>query len=154
MQTLNEEYKSTIHEILRLSRDIRLYYDRSLEKYNIGIAHIFLLEYIAANPGTYANCLTDRFKAEKSTVSKSLRRLAEEGYIKSEADEDDRRARKLYPTPLAEAALKGINETQERLEGAIAASLAKEDLAMLKSLLARTRSSVISLEGAENEQQQ
>lgn len=148
----SEDYKTTVHGILRLSRDIRLYYDRSLEKYNIGIAHIFLLEYIAANPGTYANCLTDRFKAEKSTVSKSLRRLAEEGYIRAEADEDDHRARKLYPTPSSEEVLRGINETQERLEGALAASLGKTDLDTFGGLLARIEASVLSLEGEQNEQ--
>lgn len=153
MNTLNEEYKSAIHDILRLSRDIRLYYDRSLEKYNIGIAHTFLLEYIAANPGTYANCLTDRFRAEKSTVSKSLRRLAEEGYIKAVEDEDDRRARKLYPTPSAEEVLRGINETQERLEGSIASALGNTELDTLRILLARTEASVLSLEGEEDEQQ-
>lgn len=147
-----EEYKSTIHDILRLSRDIRLYYDRSLEKYNIGIAHIFILEYIAATPGTYANCLTDRFKAEKSTVSKSLRRLAEEGYIRAEADNDDHRARKLYPTASAGAVLKAINETQERLESSIAASFECNDITALRKMLSLIGCSVKSLEGADNEQ--
>ncbi|MDO4285293.1 MAG: winged helix DNA-binding protein [Eubacteriales bacterium] len=109
------DFNDTIRNILRIGRNIRVYYDRELQEYGIGWAQQHLLLHIYGNPGSTAQELRDVFLTEKSAISKGIRKLYEEGYVRIETDEQDRRAKRLYPTEKAEEAVRAIREIQSRM---------------------------------------
>ena len=118
-------------------KGIRIYYDRGLQKYKIGWAQQFLLEYIYTNPGIHSQTLTDTFYAEKSTISKGLKRLYEEGYIRIESDTSDHRSKKIYATEKADEVIKHIRHLQTRLHQSLEKNFSEQELSYLKCSLER-----------------
>lgn len=124
MQT---DFNHMIRDILRIGQNIRVLYDRELQKYHIGWAQQFLLLYIAEHPGVTAQELSGVFQAEKSTISKGLKRLKEEGYIRIKTDENDRRARRLDTTEEAAAVIACIVDIQKHLCERLAETITEEE---------------------------
>lgn len=124
---MQADFNHMIRDILRIGQNIRVLYDRELQKYHIGWAQQFLLLYIAEHPGVTAQELSDIFQADKSTISKGLKRLKEEGYIQIETDEKDRRARKLYSTETAATVTDCIVEVQRNLCERLADAISEEE---------------------------
>ncbi len=61
-----------------------------------------VLASIATGKATSAGAIIDRLQTDKSAVSRQVRQLEQLGLVESVRDEDDRRARVLVATPLAQ----------------------------------------------------
>lgn len=90
------------------------YMDEALKDYNIGSGqHFFLLD-INAYPGIMQHELRSGGYFDKSTVTRAVKRLEEQGYIIRKVDDKDKRNLRLYTTPKAEeviqVAIKAVKE--------------------------------------------
>ncbi|MFE6735192.1 MarR family winged helix-turn-helix transcriptional regulator [Microbacterium sp. NPDC057650] len=61
-----------------------------------------VLASIASGKATSAGAIIERLQTDKSTISRQVRQLEELGLVESVRDPDDRRARRLVATPLAQ----------------------------------------------------
>lgn len=129
------KFDEAIRDILRIGRNIRLYYDRELQKHRIGWSQQFLLVYIFEHPSVTAQELTEVFLAEKSTISKGIKKLCEEGYVRIEEDRQDRRAKRLYPTTSAKEVVSYIGALQEKLNEALSAQLSAVEKERMEAAL-------------------
>lgn len=129
------KFEDSIRDILRIGRNIRLYYDRELQKYHIGWSQQFLLQYIFQHPGVTAQELSEVFLAEKSTISKGIKKLCEEGYVQIEEDSRDRRAKKLYPSQTTGEVVSYIGVLQERLNETLAEQIASIEKEQMERML-------------------
>ena len=62
-----------------------------------GCHHPFVL-YLTRNPGVSQDAIARGLCLNKSTVARSLSYLEEHGYVRREADADDKRVLRVYPT--------------------------------------------------------
>lgn len=132
---MEETLERAIRDILRIGRDIRLYYDRELQLYHIGWAQQFILCYIFEHPGVSSQELSEVFLAEKSTISKGIKKLCKESYVEIKEDAQDRRMKRLYPTLQAEEVVNYIGELQEKMQEQLDRNLTSIEKNQLSSLL-------------------
>lgn len=104
-----------------LSKDISIayrmsnsFFDARLTPFHIGCGQQFFLLEIAKRPGIGQHELRFDGNFDKSTITRALKKLEEEGYILREIDKKDKRILRLYPTkaaaPVIEATKASIME--------------------------------------------
>lgn len=81
-----------------LYRSNQRYFDDILSDYNIGYAHLIFLIEIYEHEGISMNELAESGSFDKGTVTKSIQKLLELGYVKIEVNENDRRSKLLFTT--------------------------------------------------------
>ena len=91
-------------------RLMRMYYDRGLSEYEIGWGQQFYVEYIYDHPGATPQEMASYIRVDKATLTKSMKKLSEIGYIHIAVDEKDRRIRHLYLTEAAVPAAEQIKK--------------------------------------------
>jgi DNA-binding MarR family transcriptional regulator len=83
-------------EIAHLARDIDLYLSKKLDKYNMGSGQFKIFINIAKNEGICQDKLAEKLGVDKTTITKSIKKLIENNYVIREKDEKDKRYYKLY----------------------------------------------------------
>ena len=78
-----------------LNRLMRMYYDRGLSDFEIGWGQQFYVEYLYDHPGASPQEMTEYIRVDKATLTKTIRKLTEVGYIRVAGDEKDRRVKHL-----------------------------------------------------------
>ena len=91
-------------------RLMRMYYDRGLSEYEIGWGQQFYVEYIYDHPGATPQEMASYIRVDKATLTKTMKKLSEIGYIHIAVDEKDRRIRHLYLTEAAVPAAEQIKK--------------------------------------------
>lgn len=88
-----------------------------LKDYDIDVGQIFLLWYIHHNDGISQEQVAQNFHLDKATVSKNVKRLMRQGYLRKTVNPKDQRERQLSATkqakvlsPQLENILKDINK--------------------------------------------
>lgn len=81
-----------------LYRCAQKFYDKQLEDYQIGAGQILFLILIYENEGITMQNLAYKGAFDKGTITKSIQKLEELGYVKSVPRKDDKRVRCLYTT--------------------------------------------------------
>lgn len=126
----------------------QMYFNERLAPYHLGAGQQFFMSRIAAAPGISMAELAQIGTFDNGTVTRAVRRLADEGYIRMEGSEADRRVKRLYPTekgealvePLAkmraewfEAVTQGFTEEEKLLSGALLGRMAENARACVQS---------------------
>lgn len=98
--------------------------DLVLERYGFGRAHHRVLHFVNRAPGMTIADLLDLLKITKQSLSRVLRQLVDGGFIHQLPGEEDRRQRRLYPTPRGRALTLELSRAQaERIEAALATAV-------------------------------
>lgn len=84
-----------------IHRNTLRYYDSILEEYHIGGGQQFFLIHISENEGITMYDLAKMGNFDKGTVTKAVRKLEEQEYVRVQTDEADRRIRHLFTTEKA-----------------------------------------------------
>lgn len=132
-----------------LQRNTRRYFDLMLEQDQIGSGQQFFLLRIFENDGISMQDLARLGSFDKGTVTRAVQKLVIEGYVRTEADPQDKRVRHIYLTERArplidhvyqirdywtEALTRGLREKEkQRLLGALR-DMAERSSAMLEAL--------------------
>jgi DNA-binding MarR family transcriptional regulator len=88
--------------------------DALLARYGFGRAHHRVIYFVGRNPGITVSDLLSILKITKQSLSRVLGDLMQEGFIDRRTDPDDRRRRRLYLTPEAEALERILTECQSK----------------------------------------
>ena len=116
-------------------RLMKMYYDHGLSEYEIGWGQQFYVEYIYEHPGATPQEMTDRFRVDRATLTKTIRKLTEVEYIRVEGDEKDRRVKHLYLTDKALPAAKRIKEIHADFYETFRSGLTSDELETAERLL-------------------
>lgn len=116
-------------------RLMKMYYDHGLSEYEIGWGQQFYVEYIYEYPGATPQEMTDRFRVDRATLTKTIRKLTEVEYIWVEGDEKDRRVKHLYLTDKALPAAKRIKEIHAEFYETFRSGLTSDELETAERLL-------------------
>lgn len=84
------------------------YYDKKLADYQIGAGQLSFLILIYENEGISMQQLAKKGCFDKGTITKSVQKLEELGYVHSNASKDDKRVRCLHTTQKAEEIITDI----------------------------------------------
>lgn len=84
------------------------YYDKKLSEHKIGASQLLFLILIYENEGISMQNLAIKGCFDKGTITKSIQKLEEQGFVNSVASEEDKRVRCLYTTAKAKAIITDI----------------------------------------------
>ena len=93
------------------------------------------------NNGLNQEELAEILNIDKGTTARAIKKLEEEGFIKREKDENDKRAYKLYVTQKAENIKEEIFEILREWEEILLCDLSEEEVIIIKSLLKKISNS-------------
>ena len=100
-------------------------------------------EYGLHPPGRSQRELADDLRIERATVTVTLQKLERGGFIRREADPDDQRVMRIYPTEKGINAVNNITVELQRFHEACAKSLTDEQRQQLLELLQKLENTVV-----------
>ena len=107
---MNEHFSDLGRYVSIFDRLMKMYYDHGLSAFEIGWGQQFYVEYIYEHPGASPQEMAECIRVDKATLSKTIKKLTEVGYIRVEVDEKDRRMKHLYLTEKALPAAEQIKK--------------------------------------------
>ena len=120
-----------------LDRLMKMYYDRGLSDYEIGWGQQFYVEYIYDHPGATPQEMAQCIRVDKGTLTKTIKKLTEVGYIRVAVDERDRRMKHLYLTEKALPAAEQIKKIHGAVFEELQAGISGENLTVTENTLHR-----------------
>ena len=141
--------KELAWEMAETHRMMRRFYDRGASALGVTSAQWRLLLRLAREPGLKQVELAERLDVEPITACRIVDRLEEAGLVERQRDPDDRRAWRLVLTPKAEPLVKRLGAIAEEMSAEAFADLSEEEIATMRSCLARIRDSVGRAEAAQ-----
>lgn len=97
-----------------LYRNTQKYFDHALEPYHIGWGQLMFLFFINENEGITMQEVTRIGEVDKGTTTKSIQKLQEQGYVRAQQDENDKRVKRLYTTEKAAGMMNTLYELRNQ----------------------------------------
>lgn len=113
------------------------FFDCSLSKTEIGPGQQFFLICIHENPGISMQQLAQKGHFDKGTVTKAVKKMEEQGYLRREPDEYDKRIHHLFTTRAADPALQMIYDLREHWNEILVKGLTQEEICQAELLLTK-----------------
>lgn len=135
METLPFEIGETAHALRRA-------FDRRAATLGVTRAQWKVLFRLSRTPGLRQVELADILDVEPITLSRILDRLEEAGLVERLRDPDDRRAWRLEITTKAQPLIAKLRALAEELMDEAFAGLSEEELALMRSKLAKIRDNI------------
>ena len=130
-------------------RLMKMYYDRGLAEFEIGWGQQFYVEYLCEHPGATPQEMAERFRVDRGTLTKIIKKLTEVDYIRVTVDENDRRVRHLYLTEKALPAAEQIRKVHADFYRDLSGDIPPEEIAATERTLLRWRTILIKKYGTE-----
>lgn len=118
-----------------LDRLMRMYYDRELSDFEIGWGQQFYVEYIHDHPGTSAQEMVECIRVDKATLTKSIKKLVEIGYVSVVGDEEDKRVHHHYLTQKGVPAAMRIKEIHHSFYLALCSGISPSSIQMTEQTM-------------------
>lgn len=122
-----------------VSRLMKLYISRSMAEgdYKISTTHLFVMLDILHNPGTSMKETGCRLDLEKTTVTKTVKKLLDLDYITAFDDEIDRRVTRLYLTEKSNELLPRVKEIMKSMRKVLYDDFSEDEIELVNSLMQR-----------------
>lgn len=131
--------KENMHFIMlnnKIFRNIQIYLDRVLKKYDLSSGscpYLFILEH---HEGIGQNQISKKVRNDKAMSARTITKLIEQGYVCKNPDENHSRAYHLYLTENAKAILPAIHEEIQTILNLITEDLTPEEITItMRSLI-------------------
>ena len=134
---MNEHFSDLGRYVSIFDRLMKMYYDHGLSAFEIGWGQQFYVEYIYEHPGASPQEMAECIRVDKATLSKTIKKLTEVGYIRVEVDEKDRRMKHLYLTEKALPAAEQIKKIHGAFFEDLQAGISGENLTVTENTLHR-----------------
>ena len=134
---MNEHFSDLGRYVSIFDRLMKMYYDHGLSAFEIGWGQQFYVEYIYEHPGASPQEMAECIRVDKATLSKTIKKLTEVGYIRVEVDEKDRRMKHLYLTEKALPAAKQTKKIHGTFFEDLQAGISREELTVTENTLRR-----------------
>lgn len=133
-----------------VARLMRTELDRRARGQGLTRSQWLALSRLARFPGVSLSSLADMLEMEKAPAGRLIDRLEEGGWVRREPDRADRRVKRLYPTPEAEAVYKKMRQiTRETMQEAFE-GLSGKDHDLACSVMATVKSRLQEMTGQPN----
>ena len=96
------------------------------------------MEYLYEHPGATAQEMTEVIRVDKATLTKTMKKLAEIGYLNVVGDERDHRVKHLYLTEKAVPAAKQIKKIHADFYGILSEGISPQGLLTAEEILWKT----------------
>ncbi|MDO4274624.1 MAG: MarR family transcriptional regulator [Eubacteriales bacterium] len=116
-------------------RQVHRFYDKKLAEYNIGSGQLSFLVCIHEHEGISMYELARLGHFDKATVTKGIRKLEEQEYIRVETDKADKRLRRLYTTEKALLIIEQLYDIRQEWNEILVDGLTPEEAAEAERLL-------------------
>lgn len=138
-----------------LQRNTRRYFDLMLEQDQIGSGQQFFLLRIFENDGISMQDLARLGSFDKGTVTRAVQKLVIEGYVRTEADPQDKRVRHIYLTERARPLIDHVYQIRDYWTEALTRGLREEKkqrlLGALRDMAERSSAMLEALSGGETD---
>lgn len=134
---MNEHFSDLGRYVSIFDRLMKMYYDHGMSAFEIGWGQQFYVEYIYEHPGASPQEMAECIRVDKATLSKTIKKLTEVGYIRVEVDEKDRRMKHLYLTEKALPAAEQIKKIHSTFFEDLQAGISREELTVTENTLRR-----------------
>ncbi|WP_242996785.1 MarR family winged helix-turn-helix transcriptional regulator [Lacrimispora amygdalina] len=114
-----------------------MFYANRLSSFQIGCGQQFFLLQIFKNPGMNLHELALNGHYDKATATRAVKKLEEEGYVRTEMEEGDKRVRRIYLTDLAKPVVEKTLECVDEWAEIILEGLTGEERQEAERLLIR-----------------
>ncbi len=131
----DEELRRGIEALFFAYRAFTADPDRILATRGLGRAHHRAVHFINRSPGMTVNTLLTTLGITKQSLNRVLRRLIQEGLVRSEVGEGDRRERNLYLSRAGIALEHELSDAQRARVGAAFAAAGFEAVAGFRAVL-------------------
>lgn len=111
-----------------LDRLMKMYYNHGLSEFEIGWGQQFFVEYIYEHPGASAQDMVEHILVDKATLTKTVKKLTEIEYVRTEVDEEDKRIKHLYLTEKAIPAAEQIKRIHIGFYQTLSQNLSQSDI--------------------------
>lgn len=125
---MNDNFPNLGRCLSILDRLMKMYYDHGLADFEIGWGQQFYAEYIYDHPGASAQEMVECIRVDKATLTKTIKKLVEIGYVETVSDERDKRIKHLYLTPKGEPAVKRIKEIHNDFYRTLCSGISSQDI--------------------------
>lgn len=132
---MNDHFPNLGRCISILDRLMKMYYDHGLADFEIGWGQQFYAEYIYDHPGVSAQEMVEYIRVDKATLTKSVKKLAEIGYVNIVSDQSDKRVKHLYLTPKGEPAVKQIKKIHRDFYHALCADISAQNIQLTEQIM-------------------
>ena len=132
---MNDHFSNIGRYVSIFDRLMKMYYDRELSDFDIGWGQQFYVEYLYDHPGASPQEMTDFIRVDKATLTKTMKKLKDVGYIQVIGDEKDRRVKHLYLTQKAMPAAKQIKKIHASFYETFTAGISPEELFETEKIL-------------------
>lgn len=132
---MNDNFSNLGRCISICDRLMKMYYDHGLAEYEIGWGQQFYVEYLYEHPGASPQKMAERFRVDRATLSKTIKKLSEIGYLTVAGDENDHRMKHLYLTEKAIPAAKQIKKIHADFYETVSAGIRQQDLELTEQIL-------------------
>ncbi len=130
-------HRSLGRQISYIGRCVRWIVEHELGRLGVGSGTHHLLRHIHLSPGITQKELSRRTQIDKGTAARGVAELEAAGFVRREADPEDRRARRLYLTDEGKRLIPAVYATLRLVTDICAADLSAEELEELFNLLDR-----------------
>ena len=127
--------KGSVNELEAVHRLTADYYAQIGQKYGLKFFHIRYLMEICENPGRQQDSFVRRGTLNKSSIARHFAFLEENGFIRRQAGENDRRSLRIFPTEKAQKAMPDFQQALVRWEQALLRGVSVQEEAALGKIL-------------------
>ncbi len=93
-----------------IHRHCQIHLNKRLEKYGLGSGQFRFFHELAHFPGISQEHLSERLEVDKATTTRAIQKLIKLGYVRRSRDKEDKRAYKLYLSPLGQELVPVLKE--------------------------------------------
>ena len=104
------------------------YFDKLLSKYEIGYTQLIFLTQIYENEGVSMNELAVSGVFDKGTITKSIQKLEQLGYVRIESSEIDKRSKLLYTTEASQSFMPELYRMRSEWNTYLSTDLSDEEM--------------------------
>ena len=126
-------------KILAIARCDTQYRSEKMAPFGLKSCHPSYLMHICANPGISQDRLAQLVFINKSNVARQVAFLEEEGYLRRESSQSDRRVVELYPTDKALELLPQVQQILTDWERCITEDVTEEEIQTVTRVLAKMK---------------
>ena len=127
----------TCMRLRKVSRRVSQIYDRSLEEAGLTVTQYGVLGHIARFDGIGIGALAEKLGMDPTTLTRNLRPLERQGFVKIKADAEDKRSRCLYLTAAGRAVFENAKPAWMRAQNHVERALGGAETSSLNEALDR-----------------
>jgi len=131
-----------LREIGMIARCVNTMADAEYRQFSLEKGQFLYVVRVCEYPGINQETLSNMLKVDRSTTAKAVGKLINQGYMRKERSEKDKRSYKLYPTPRARQAYNVLRGVEDRTAESALQNFTDDERMMVLTLLAKMRKNV------------